>query len=459
MAEWNYERAVDYVENIVRFTREKSMDSLRKILGLLGNPQDSFSYIHVAGTNGKGSVCAYADTMLREAGEKVGLFTSPHLINITERIRVNGEPISEDEFTEVFTEVYDLVHSFMDNEESGIIHPTFFEWIYIMAMVYFARKGVKFGVIETGLGGRLDATNMIEKPLLTIITSISLDHCEILGNSIEEIAAEKAGIIKEGVPLICDGSCREALSVIRDRATELKAPLSVVYPEGAEEVSGEGFYRVKKILNKGKNIDFCLEEMYHEKAKKGESQIELGTMARYQAMNASLAFVAIEKLMQSSLLAHISEQRLKRCIYDLFWPARMEEICEGLIIDGAHNYDAVKILTETVEKIYTGRDKYLLFASASDKDHERIVDLLCSMKDLKAVIVTAIHGDRKTEPQSIADLFRKHMPDDTVFIRTQAKQALELGRKLSEGEGLLICTGSLYLAGELISLLREGFLR
>lgn len=211
----NYAEAEEYINQIPRFSKVKSEENVDEILALFGHPEKKFAYIHVAGTNGKGSVCAFLDSMLRMAGKKTGLFTSPHLITTTERMKINGQNISEEAFTEIFEE---LLHVVKVREKAGHLHPTYFEWLYLMAMLWFGRQGIEYGIIETGLGGRLDATNHIAQPVLTIITSISYDHMEILGSTLTEIAGEKAGILKSGVPVICDGSEPEAMAVIRKRA-------------------------------------------------------------------------------------------------------------------------------------------------------------------------------------------------------------------------------------------------
>lgn len=244
----NYAEAEEYINQIPRFSKVKSEENVDEILALFGHPEKKFAYIHVAGTNGKGSVCAFLDSMLRMAGKKTGLFTSPHLITTTERMKINGQNISEEAFTEIFEE---LLHVVKVREKAGHLHPTYFEWLYLMAMLWFGRQGIEYGIIETGLGGRLDATNHIAQPVLTIITSISYDHMEILGSTLTEIAGEKAGILKSGVPVICDGSEPEAMAVIRKRAAILHCPLKVIEPE-----------QVKILLNRGKNIDFLLQDRY-----------------------------------------------------------------------------------------------------------------------------------------------------------------------------------------------------
>ena len=194
-----YQQAVEYILDIPRFTAKNDLGNTKAFLELLGNPQQRLKVIHVAGTNGKGSVCAYVDAMLRAQGKRTGLFTSPHLVRMNERIVIDGQQISDAEFTETFEEVKEKVG---EMERKGLSHPTFFEFIFGMAMAAFAKAGVEYAVLETGLGGRLDATNVVEHPVCCVITSIGRDHMQWLGNTIEEIAAEKSGIIKAHVPVI-----------------------------------------------------------------------------------------------------------------------------------------------------------------------------------------------------------------------------------------------------------------
>ena len=216
---FTYEEAVQYIEDIPKFTKKNKLEHTRQCLDLLGSPDEGKKIIHVAGTNGKGSVCAFISTMLEEGGYKCGLFTSPHLVKINERFQINEVMVSDEIFLEAFCRVKKLADFLV---EKGDYHPTYFEFLFLMGMLIFAKEEVDYIVLETGLGGRLDATNSVRKPLACVITSISLDHVEYLGNTIPEIAGEKAGIIKPGVPVVFDGNNPEAAEVIRTRADSLE---------------------------------------------------------------------------------------------------------------------------------------------------------------------------------------------------------------------------------------------
>lgn len=422
-----YQEAEAYINSIPRFAKEKSAGNVRRILEAFDHPEASFAYLHVAGTNGKGSVCAYMDSMLRTAGYKTGLFTSPHLIRMTERIKVDGEEISEEDFAALHEELLTVVREGLDQ---GFPHPTFFEWVYLMAMIWFGRRHVDFGVIETGLGGRLDATNLVEHPALTVITSISYDHMEYLGNTLTEIAGEKAGIIKAGVPVFADGSSEEAAAVIRAAAREKGAPCVIVSPE-----------QIKKVLNQGKVIDFCLEDSYHK-----TYDIHLETGAVYQMMNASLAFLSLRHLAETDdRLKGMSEDQMKKGLSDMRWAARLEEAAPGIYVDGAHNVGGIMGLVSSIKMMQLPRPLWLVFAVASDKDYDEMIRLLCSLPGLAGVIVTEIESARRTDLHQVEKIFKQYFDGYTAHSASPA-EAIRLGRDLAAG-GTLICAGSLYLAG------------
>ena len=213
-----YEEIIDYIAGIPKFTTKHPLSHTKAFLERLGNPQNQFKVIHVAGSNGKGSVCACLANILKKSGKSTGLFTSPHLVDIEERFVIDGEQCTQEEFVQAVEQVQSVVE---EMEKEGISHPSYFEYLFAVGMVIFQKRNVEYAVLETGLGGRLDATNVVEHPLLTIITSISLEHTEILGNTIAEIAGEKAGILKEQVPVVYDASNIEAAQVIEERGKQL----------------------------------------------------------------------------------------------------------------------------------------------------------------------------------------------------------------------------------------------
>ena len=265
-----YREAVTYIEETPKFTKKNTLENTRAILRCLGNPQDKMKILHVAGTNGKGSVCSFLASILKAAGKRTGLFTSPHLVEINERFVVDEEQVSNEAFLEAFHRVMECIGEI---EREGYAHPTYFEILFLIGMVLFEQAGVEYLVMETGLGGRLDATNSVDHPIVTVITSISLDHTEYLGNTVAEIAGEKAGILKEGVPVVYDASDPEAEAVIRKRAHELHAPAFGVHPE---------MYKISSMTDK--HIDFSIHSGYYDYI-----ELSISSVAEYQVMNAAEA--------------------------------------------------------------------------------------------------------------------------------------------------------------------------
>lgn len=442
---------VEYLYNIPRFARTGGLEQTRERLRLLGSPEKSFHYIHVAGTNGKGSVCAYMESCLRGFGFKTGLFTSPHLVRINERIRIDNEEISDEDFAEAFYKVKVLVDAQM---VQGIAHPTFFEFIYLMAMCAFQKAGIEYGVIETGLGGRLDLTNAVEAPELTVITSIGLDHTAILGDTIEKIAGEKAGIIKPGVPLVYLASRPEAARVIEARAEEMFGPgeVSEIHKDGPER---RLCYPVRpdwmeSISVEAGRIRFSLECPYFQKY-----DIMLNTNGMYQVENAALAVTGMEVLKKSLGRRRPEAEFQKKIlsgIESMTWPGRMESVGENIYVDGAHNDDGIRELVHSIESVFPNKDIYLVFAVAEDKDYQEMVRHLCLLKGLKGVIVTEIDNGRRRDFHEVMEDFQKNWHGN-IQGTYNVSEAIVNGQAWKGNDGILICTGSLYLVGHVKELL------
>ena len=268
----NYNEIVNYIEEIPKFTVKNPPEHTKEMLRRLGNPQDSIKVIHVAGTNGKGSTCAYLASMLSAGGYKTGLFTSPHLVKINDRFRINGEVMADEDFVISFLKVKEVIDQ---AKEDGYAHPSYFETLFLMGVDYYYRKKVDYLVLETGLGGGKDPTNCVEKPLACIITSISIDHVQYLGDTIPAIASEKAGIIKPGVPIIFDGHVEDAANVIEARAAELNSPSYKLMPDQ---------YELKAQTREGIKFEF------------EGTELQIPYIAEYQMMNASLAYFTMKNL-------------------------------------------------------------------------------------------------------------------------------------------------------------------
>lgn len=421
----NYTEAVDYIETIPKFTVKHPPEHTRELLSRLGNPQEGIKIIHVAGTNGKGSVCAYLNAMLLAGGKKTGLFTSPHLVRINERFQINGEDVSDEQFLDAFLKVEKAAKEY---EAEGEGHPSYFETLFLMGMLIFKEAGVEYLVMETGLGGRLDATNVVEKPLACIITSISRDHTEYLGDTLEAIAGEKAGIIKAGVPVIYDASQPGPASVIAAKAKEMGSPAWPMEPS---------FYEMKTQSREG--ITFTFAYPGGEKA-----ELAIPYVAKYQMMNASLAFYTMHILQD---VHDIPKNVLAEGLSKIKWPCRMEMAAPGVIIDGAHNEDGIAQFVSTAGYFAKENEITILFTAVADKHYHEMIGEICEGIHPSHVVATQIDGSRVVPAEVLAEDFRKAGYTD-VCAEPEIGAAYEkaLGKK---GSGMLFCVGSLYLAGEL----------
>ena len=421
----NYEEAVAYIEETPKFTTKNSLEHTRECLRRLGNPQEKFKVIHVAGTNGKGSTCAFLTSILREAGYSCGLFTSPHLVKINERFQINGEDVSDEQFLDAFLKVEKAAKEY---EAEGEGHPSYFETLFLMGMLIFKEAGVEYLVMETGLGGRLDATNVVEKPLACIITSISRDHTEYLGDTLEAIAGEKAGIIKAGVPVIYDASQPGPASVIAAKAKEMGSPAWPMEPS---------FYEMKTQSREG--ITFTFAYPGGEKA-----ELAIPYVAKYQMMNASLAFYMMHILQD---VHDIPKNVLAEGLSKIKWPCRMEMAAPGVIIDGAHNEDGIAQFVSTAGYFAKENEITILFTAVADKHYHEMIGEICEGIHPSHVVATQIDGSRVVPAEVLAEDFRKAGCTD-VCAEPEIGAAYEkaLGKK---GSGMLFCVGSLYLAGEL----------
>ncbi|MBE5947204.1 MAG: bifunctional folylpolyglutamate synthase/dihydrofolate synthase [Lachnospiraceae bacterium] len=447
----NYNEAVKYVCDIPKFGvtvdgRNKSgNDNLSYVMEKLGNPHQKIKSIHIAGTNGKGSTAQFVSGILNASGYKTGIFTSPHLVKINERIAINyidreesiliKDMISDDDFTECFNKVLHAVEESVKEEK---MHLSFFEFVFAMAAVYFAEKKPDYVIYETGLGGRLDATNIIN-PEITAITSIGFDHTAYLGNTIEEIAGEKAGIIKANVPVVFNTGDIDADYVIERVATKLQAEAINV---------AKNRYIINEITDK--TIDFSIHNSYYK-----YDNLIINTKASYQVDNATTAVVLCNKLLQKK--EGIDENIVREGLELFSWPGRMERIHDNVILDGAHNVDAINRFIESVELGYTESGKInLLFAVAGDKDYEPMIQLLCEKLPLNKVYITSINSMRGISSEYIAALFKLYLSknreqgsysvesnDDIKAIYEQAYGAVKYT------QDMLFCVGSLYLIGSI----------
>ena len=438
-----FEEAVAYLKDMPRFTVKKNpADSrdLKWFLKKLGNPEQNLRIIHVAGTNGKGSVCAYMSSILQEAGYRTAVFTSPHLVDMRERFAVNGEMISEEAFLQAFCAVGDAVQKANSVTPEFVLN--FYEYLFCMALLCFAEEKPDYCIIETGLGGRLDATNYVDNKLLTVITRISLDHVQYLGDTTAKIAAEKAGILRPGVPVVYLDGDADASAVICRKASELDAPQ---IPVSKKDYTFLGFRK--------KYIDFSLRSEYYNYI-----SLTLHTIARYQMENAALAVRAVEVLFRSAdteenggrLCAGVgcpTVEEIRRGILGCFWQGRMEEVLPEVYEDGAHNDDGIRAFLDTVTEDGHATGRRLLFGVAADKDCRHMIQRVITSGLFDHIAFTHMRTARSLSLEEFRDLLAAYPGHYTMY--TEADTALrEQLREQRPGERLYIA-GSLYLVGEI----------
>ncbi len=429
-----FEEAVDYLYAVPRFTAKHTLWDTRAHLERLGSPDRALRHIiHVAGTNGKGSVCAYMRYILEAAGYTTALFTSPHLVDIRERFVIRGEMVGKGAFLRAFLQVYDSLD--WGSLESGTgYHPTFFEYLFFMGMLLFAEAQVDYCILETGMGGRLDATNSVGHKDLAVITRISLDHTEYLGDTVEQIAGEKAGIFHKGAPAVCLDTEESVTEVFRSRARELGIPLYLV---------SKCDYAFLNFHNK--SIDFSLNLKYYDYVK-----LTLRTSARYQMENAALAVRAVEVLDRGKT---VGAEQIQKGAAACSWAGRMEEILPDVYVDGAHNADGIRAFLETVREDGCRGGRKLLFSVVQDKDYPAMLrEILCS-KLFCQIAITGMHTSRSVSPEALKSLLASGMGQDArlkdvLWFQDSGTAFRRLLASRREGERIYIA-GSLYLVGEI----------
>ncbi len=442
------QEAVDHLYDLPRFTQKNSLAHTRRLMALLGNPCADRPIIHVAGSNGKGSVCCFLYHMIRAGGATAAMFTSPHLVDIRERFQMNGRMASEAEFLSAYEEVQEAVETL---RAEGEPHPTFFEYVYAMAMLIFEAADVDWIILETGLGGRLDATNCAPTPVLAVLTSIALEHTEILGDTLESIAAEKAGILKPGVPVVYAAGDPAANAVITQRAEALGCETVPVAARTEADPRFETFYEISK--RSGNAIDFSLVSDYD-----GTTIWSVSGQALYQAQNAALAVTALRTLRRlgGSGIDRMDDDTLRRGLRSADWPGRMQRVRPDLWLDGAHNPAGITAFLASAREIVREdtRGPLLLVGMATEKDQTAAAALLAQGLPWAGIAVTAIPGTRAGDPADLAALLTERT-DAPVETYGDCREALDILRNRQQPGQTLFCTGSLYMIGALLEALAE----
>lgn len=398
------------------------LDRMQRALALFDDPQNACPAVHIAGTNGKGSTAAILHAALSLAGYRTALYTSPHLVSFTERIRIDGAEILQDEVVAVAEEVW--------RKTAGAAVPlTFFEFATVMAFVYFARRGAEIAVIEVGLGGRLDATNVIT-PMVSVITTISQDHEAYLGPDEISIGREKGGIIKAGVPVAIGKVSREVGELLREMAAQKGAPA----------------------FSLGRDFGFFLKEdgrFDYTGIKQSYLSLELGLRGRHQRSNAAIALAALESIADRFPVA---ESVLREALRRVRWPGRLDVMLESpmVLLDGAHNPEGVRALAEELRALRTGRTIRLLFATMADKEWEIMLGCLGQVVD--EVIFTKVAMERSADPHRLAEKLGPALPHRVIAdARLAACTVIEEARE----NDIVVIAGSLYLIGDVLPLVAE----
>ncbi len=414
-----YQKSLDYLYSLEKFGMIFGLTQVEKILNVIGNPHRDIQTIHIGGTNGKGSTAAMMSSILQKEGYRVGLYTSPHLVRFTERIKVNGKEIEE-------AEVAALTESMRkEMGAAGVTPPfTFFDFTTAMALLYFNQKLVDLAILEVGLGGRLDSTNVVD-PLISIITNIAKDHAEVLGRTILKIAGEKGGIIKKGKPLITAAKQPQVLRLFSRICQEKGSP----------------FFRVGKEFRyvRGEDGNFDYEGLNRKLW-----NIHLNLKGFHQAVNATTALGAVEVL--EDLGYPVSTGAMIDGLREVDWPGRLELVSSSprVILDGAHNPAGALVLKESLEKEFQYHHLILLVGIMKDKDIQSILHLLAPMAD--HIILTQPHTDRATPPALLKEALDQNGKKGE--IAEDFKKAIEKGLSLTQKEDLFCITGSLYTVGE-----------
>jgi len=423
-----YTKALDYIYDLTKYGIKLGLKNINHLLYLLGEPHKKLKIIHVAGTNGKGSTSSLISSILQSDGYKVGLYTSPHLIDFTERIKINHKPINRKKICELLERIKPSIEKVANTPSYG--HPTFFEVITSLAFLYFYEEQVDFLVLEVGLGGRLDATNVCE-PLVSVITHVDYDHMDKLGNSLEEIAREKGGIIKPEGIVISSKQYEETYNEIKKIADKKN---SLIYSTG-REIS----YKIVKSDIKGIVFDF--KGIYHN-----YKNLHTPLLGRHQADNAASAITAVEALKIRGI--NISEKAIRDGLEKVKWTGRLEIIQNNptLVLDGAHNPSGVKVVRDALKEIFSYHRLILVLAIFADKDYKRMVQILAPNADL--IIATKAKNPRAASPQTIAKEAAQYIDENKIIITENIPQAISYALSNSKEDDLICITGSLYTVGE-----------
>lgn len=420
----NYKQAMEKMEQIAKKGSVLGLEPVSILCERLGNPQDKINVIHIAGTNGKGSILAYLESIFREGGYKVGKYSSPTLFSYLERFKINGENMEEEEFASYFTKIDKCLN---EMKKTNAPMPTAFEVETAIAFDFFYEKGVDVVLLETGMGGESDATNIVKHPVCTVIASVDMDHMAFLGNTLSKIAEKKAGIIKETVPVVVSpNQKKEVIGVLIETAERKHAPF---FQAQMPEI-----------------YDFSLEKQSFYFPEKEGKKYEIALLGTHQPENAATALKVVEVLKENF---PFTELQIAEGLKNTKWPARFEMIeKEPLVIrDGAHNENAALRLKESLQKYFTKPQFIYIMGVLKDKEYEKIIDIMAPMTEL--VYVIAPKNERALPAEELKAAWEKH--NKKVIVAKDAKEALKLALHVYGEESGILCFGSLSFMSELTS--------
>ncbi len=421
-----YNEAIQYLENISSLGSKLDLSRIEELLGKLGYPHEKLKCIHVAGTNGKGSSCAMLQSILTESGYRTGMYTSPHLEKYNERFQINGQTISDEDFAAEITLIEKLCKELV---AEGKDHSTVFEVLTALAFHYFFIHEVEIVVLEVGLGGRFDATNVIKKPLLSLITSIGMDHMDFLGHSIEQIAYEKGGIIKENCPVVLYSQDEIVYNKIKCICDEKKAKLYYTPKNGIHIIAKDLQHTLFSVKNA--YISF--------------SQVNLPLLGIYQISNCATVLLACKVLQEQGLA--LTEISILEGIRKTRWQGRME-ICRTeplVLLDGAHNTDGITMLAESLKQYFPDKMITLVLGILGDKEYEKMAETILPL--VNSVVLTEPHNDRKLAVDRLEKVI-SHCKKP-IFKNPNIKEAYKTALCITEQDQILLCCGSLYMIGEI----------
>ncbi|MHB1127732.1 MAG: bifunctional folylpolyglutamate synthase/dihydrofolate synthase [Bacillota bacterium] len=430
----DYQEALEFLTNLTKFGINFGLERIVHLLAQLGNPHQRLKYVHVGGTNGKGSTVAMISEILKACGLKIGTFTSPHLHSYTERTRINGKVISPERVAELLTRMRPVLEKMVAD---GYEHPTEFEVSTALSFLFFWEENVDLVVLEVGLGGAIDSTNVIDAPLVAVITNVGMDHMDYLGHSVEEIARVKGGIIKKGCRVVTAADREEVLDIIRQTCHRQQAELYQV----GREISWE-------------RMSYSIEGQYFNVngLRRRYDQIFIPLLGEHQIVNAATAIAAIELLEFTGI--KVSEEAIRHGLAQVSWPARLEIVRHNplVLLDAAHNLDGAVTLRVALQEFFNYRGLILVIGMLADKEREKVARLLAPMATV--VVVTRPLSPRAGDWNEMAEAVSECGAE--VYAIEDIRDALQAALRLANEQDLICVTGSIYMVAEARRLLLFG---